>query len=164
MKEGQGKRQCSHDYKVEVIERSIRRDILGLRPRQRTPKGIDIHEYFGISLDEARRSVGIRKRVRYPHFPLMERHWTRSDCRNYLKSRVPHEVPRSACVYCPFHTDAEWLAIKAVPEDWQLAVAVDRARRAEFAHRSLRRLEEVEFRHERQLNMFALECEGMCGV
>lgn len=33
-----------------------------------------------------------------------------------------------------------------------------------FAHRSCVPLDQVEFKHERQLNMFTTECEGMCGV
>jgi hypothetical protein len=33
--EGRTRRQCSAEYKVEVIERSIRREVVGLEPRQR---------------------------------------------------------------------------------------------------------------------------------
>lgn len=173
---GMTRRQCSADFKVAVVERCIRRDIVGLKPRQRMPKDVTVHQYFGISLDEARRSVGIKKRVAHPHFPLIERNWTRADCQNYLKGRVPHETPRSACVYCPFHSDAEWMRVKAVPEDWALALRVDEGLRVDgnivnrnmdaqmFAHRSCIPLAEVEFRHERQFNFFTGECEGMCGV
>jgi hypothetical protein len=79
-------------------------------------------------------------------------------------------------VYCPYHSDKEWLAIKAVPEDWELALKVDRSLRIDgaivnrnmdsqmFAHRTCVPLDQVQFRHERQLNFFSLECEGMCGV
>lgn len=173
---GQTRRQCSKEYKVEVVERCIRRDIIGLKPRQRVPKHITVHQYFGISADEARRTIGIKKRVARPHFPLIELGWTRADCVRYLESRVPHEVPRSACVYCPFHSDAEWIKVRSVPEDWALALRVDEALRVEgaivnrnmdaqmFAHRTCKPLGEVEFRHERQFNMFTTECEGVCGV
>jgi hypothetical protein len=173
---GQVRRHCSKEYKVEVIDRSIRRDVLGLKPSQRIPKSMDVHQYFGISLDEARRSVGIRNRCDKAHFPLIDRQWTRSDCQNFLKTRVPHEVPRSACVFCPFHSDREWIEIKKNPEDWNLAVKTEnalrnpdsRARRkisgGLFAHRSCVPLEQIEFRNERQFNLFTLECEGMCGV
>ena len=60
--------------------------------------------------DRARRAseanVGVfRGRMRAP---LIERHMTRRDCLDWLDERgtVPHEVPRSACVFCPFHDDA----------------------------------------------------------
>ena len=68
------------------------------------------------------------------------------------------------------------MRVRAVPEDWEKALRVDEALRVEgaivnrnmdaqmFAHRSCKPLAEVEFRHERQFNMFTLECEGMCGL
>lgn len=169
-------RQCSKEYKVEVVERCIRRTVLELKPRQRVPKSIQIHQYFGISLDEARRMIGIKKRVPLWHFPLIERGWTRADCQSYLAPRVPHETPRSACVFCPFHSDAEWINVRKTPADWALAVKVDAGLRKPgaivnrnmdaqmFAHRSCVPLDQVEFKHERQFNMFTTECEGMCGV
>ena len=107
---------------------------------------------------------------------------TRGMCLQYLSGRVPHQTPRSACVYCPYHNDAEWLNIKDVPEDWDLAVRVDRALRADgvvfnrkldqklYLHRSCQPLELVVFNpkpsiRETQLSMsFAGECEGVCGV
>lgn len=173
---GMTRRQCSKEYKVEVVERCIKRTIIGLKPRCRVPKTTRVHQYFGISLDEARRTTGIKKRVPLPHFPLIEMGWTRADCHRYLAGRVPHETPRSACVYCPFHSDQEWLRIKQSPEDWALAVKVDTGLRTPgkivnrnmdaqmFAHRSCVPLAQVKFKHERQFNMFTTECEGMCGL
>lgn len=173
---GMTRRQCSREFKVEVIERAIRRDLLNLRPRQRIPKTVDLQQYFGISLDEARRSIAIKERVKRATFPLLDLRMTRQDCVRWLSGRVPHEVPKSACVYCPYHSDAEWMKIRAVPEDWALAVKVDTAIRQPgnivnrnmdaqmFAHRSCVPLAQVEFKHERQLNMFTGECEGMCGI
>jgi hypothetical protein len=79
-------------------------------------------------------------------------------------------------VFCPFHTDAEWLKVRQNPEDWALAVQVDVGLRkagvivnrnmnaAMYAHRSCVPLDEVQFKNERQFNLFTLECEGMCGV
>ena len=111
---GRTKRQCSKEYKTEVIERAIRRDVLGLAPRQRVPKGVTVHQYFGISYDERSRASRIWERFHVtneskyePHFPLVDRMITRANCLEWLEGRVPHPVPRSACVFCPFHTDAE---------------------------------------------------------
>lgn len=39
---GMIRRQCSKEYKIEVIERAIRRDIIGLKPRQRIPRDVFI--------------------------------------------------------------------------------------------------------------------------
>lgn len=51
------KRQCTSDYKIEVVERTIRQEILGLKPRQRVPKGVLVRQWFGISADESQRAA-----------------------------------------------------------------------------------------------------------
>lgn len=184
---GQVKRQCSKEYKTDVIERCIRRDVLGLQPRQRVPKGTAIHQYLGISLDEAGRARRIaemflrNKKWATPHFPLIERFWTRPDCLNYLAEKVPHQTPRSACVFCPYRTDAEWFLLKEQSStDWNRAIEIDRALRigrkqkddsqVMYLHRSCRPLELVQFdtrptQRDLQMSMsFAQVCEGVCGV
>lgn len=185
---GQTRRQCSKEYKSEVVERTIRREVLGRAPRQRIPKGIQIHQYFGISLDEAGRARRIGDLFRQekpwatPHFPLVERFWTRPDCLNYLADKVPHQTPRSACVFCPYHSDAEWWTIKHQREDWARAVEVDAAlrttgavankdmRQTMYVHSSCQPLDQVVFdtrptRRDLQMSMsFAQVCEGVCGV
>ena len=52
---GQIRRQCTNEYKIAPIEKFIRSEILGLKPRQRWPVEHVIDEWFGISLDEVRR-------------------------------------------------------------------------------------------------------------
>ena len=186
---GRTKRQCSKEYKTEVIERTIRRDVLGLKPRQRIPKGVVIHQYFGISLDEGGRARRIQERMAKtakwaaPHFPLIERFITRADCLTWLADKLPHPCPRSACVFCPYHSDAEWLRLKEEePESFQRAVQIDEALRdgvsvmqrdmtqTMYLHRSCKPLAEVAFDpkpkpRDLQMNIsFAAECEGLCGV
>jgi hypothetical protein len=184
---GRTRRQCSKEYKTEVIERTIRRDVLGLKPRQRVPKGVRIFQYFGISWDERSRASRIWERFHIekstqaePVFPLVERQWTRANCIEWLAGRVPHPVPRSACVFCPFHDDREWLSIKEHdPAAWARAVEIDTAlrsgavaardmRQTMYLHRSCQPLTQIQFRprtnaKEMQLG-FAVECEGVCGV
>jgi hypothetical protein len=192
--EGRTRRQCTKEYKVEEIERIIRRDILGLRPRQRAPKEPVVEQLFGISWDERNRSISIRKRFERhgtpygysrPSFPLIEMRMSRWNCQDWLKSRVPHETPRSACVFCPFKSPEEWETTKKNPKDWKRAVEVDDGLRqlgsvanrglvAElFVHRSCKPLPEVDIQSEadrargrRSLPLFAaLACEdGVCGV
>ena len=45
------RRQCTKEYKIEVVNKAIRRELLGLKPRQRIPKDTTIYQYFGISTD-----------------------------------------------------------------------------------------------------------------
>ena len=180
--EGRTRRHCTREYKIDVVERAIRRDVLGLKPRQRIPKDARVHQYIGISLDEIGRMLRARQRPAKPwttlHYPFCEwLAWTRADCRAYLKDRVPHRVPRSACTFCPYHSNEEWQAIKARNgADWKRAVQIDEALRLPgnvvnrnleqqlFLHRSCKPLASIDFASdsngEREM---AGECEGMCG-
>lgn len=188
---GRTRRQCSKEYKVMVIERTVRRELCGLDPGQRIPrKRFHVTQYVGISIDEAGRFVRLQKRRTLGHMraPLIERHMTRKDCVAWLRERgqVPHIVPRSACTFCPFHNDAEWLAIKAVPEDWARAVEIDTALRTTgtvanrnmdadmFVHRSCKPLVQIDFSPKPESTQatlgfwrsdaFSRECLGVCGL
>ncbi len=183
--EGKLRGQCSKEYKTEVVQRAIRRELLGLAPGRRCPRDVLVHEYFGITLDEAGRSVRIRRRKSEEglpgeaRFPLLERGMVRWDCHVYNQRCVPHPVPRSACVFCPMHSDAEWDRMKReAPDEFAVAVRLDErlrepdamvqragVARPVYLHRSCRPLGEVEFTDPRQGEFgFARECEGMCGV
>lgn len=182
---GRTKRQCSKEYKIEVIGKVLRRQFLGLAPG-RSPKGVLVHQYIGFSFDEAGRMGRLLKRPcpKYTrrHFPLVENFVTRANCSGWLVGEVPHEVPRSACVECPFHSDDEWLRIQPVPLDWQRATRVDASLRTTgsvanrtmnqtmYLHRNMQPLVQIEFKastdeRAKQSNInFAPECMGVCGL
>jgi hypothetical protein len=183
-REGRGRRQCTREYKIDVIERTIRRELLGLKPRQRIPKGVTVTQAYGISIDEAGRSIRIRERIRRhspwiaPEFPLLDRLMSRADCIRWLQNRVPHEVPKSSCVFCPYKSNEQWRWLKDNdPEGWARAVEIDEALRngavasrgmagQQYIHRSCVPLREADLGSGSipgQLS-FALECAGMCGV
>jgi 3'-phosphoadenosine 5'-phosphosulfate sulfotransferase (PAPS reductase)/FAD synthetase len=71
------------------------------------------------------------------------------------------------------HSTAEWRQIRAVAEDWQLAVTVDRAVRKGrppydlFVHPDRKPLDQVDFRtaeEKGQLSLWDNECTGICGI
>lgn len=186
---GMVRRQCTKEYKVEVVERIIRRDILGLKPKQRIPKGTNIIQVFGISWEERGRADRIAARFEEikwatPSFPLIEKQMAREDCLAFLKPRVPHLVERSACVFCPFKQASEWLKTKSRPNEWARAVEIDRALREPgrvvnrnlnqslYLHRSCVPLETIDFEAlakkeaAKKASLFdLLDCGmGMCGV
>lgn len=184
---GMMRRQCSKEYKVDVINRTIRREICGGAPGRPLPRDISIVQYIGISLDEVARAARIaanngKRRGWSVRFPLIEKQMSREDCVEYLADKVPHETPRSACVFCPYHSDAEWARVKANPADWAHAVAVDaslrrpdviaqrRLRQELYVHRSCKPLDQVELKPEppakRALQLLmSWECvEGVCGL
>lgn len=175
------RRQCTSDYKIDVIVKAIRQDVVGLKPRQRMPESVHVHQYVGFSYDEPGRAARMRGRyVAIPwasvHFPLIDEVMKRGDCVRWLEDYgVPHETPRSACVFCPFHSDDEWRRVRRNDADWKRACEIDDALRDEksvvnrgldsqlYVHRSCRPLREVDL-DDSQMSLFDMECEGGCGL
>lgn len=179
---GRLRRQCTKEYKIDVVDRCLRRTILGLVANQHIPKTVHVNYYFGISADEARRTNGLIRRfqkVKWAtvHFPLIERWMTRRDCQNWMRGKTPHNVPSSSCVFCPFHDNKTWVRLKRDPIAWARIVKIDNALRgtkvlnrnvkqAMFLHRTCKPINEVDFtpkNHDYALPMFSEECAGMCG-
>lgn len=175
------RRQCTSEYKIEVVEKFLRRELLGLAKGQRIPATVKIHQYMGFSFDEPGRAARTKARfnsIRWGevHFPLLEMQMTRGNCQQYLSTRVPHEVPRSACVFCPFKSNYEWKRMRDDdPASWARAVEVDDALRVDgnvvnrnleqklFVHRSCRPLKDA-YLGDDQPSLFYLDCEGGCGL
>jgi hypothetical protein len=182
------RRQCTHEYKARVIERHIRREVLGLEPGQRIPKGVHVKQAFGISVDEKSRASRIHERWVMgedpfePAFPLLDRRMTRAGCIASLRQNVPHEVPRSACVFCPFKSNREWRHLRDTDhQGWARAIEIDDALRIPgnvvnrgldqelYVHRDCVPLRSVDLdgAGRRQLLLdpsWEDECIGMCGV
>jgi hypothetical protein len=117
------------------------------------------------------------------NFDGPELNWKRSDCVTWLEATYPDRVtPRSACICCPYRSNAEWRDMKENrPDEWADAVEFDRQIRdadikgqsmrkllvgAPFVHRQLVPLSEADLRSDNQKfgSLFGEECEGMCGV
>jgi hypothetical protein len=176
------RRQCTGDYKVQPIELAIREQVFSVGKGKPLSKNSLCVQVMGLSFDEPKRVIRVKQRfLSKPktwcvEFPLWELEMTRLDCVRYLEKRVPHPVPRSACVFCPFKKDDEWKWLKEHdPEGWERAVQIDAMCRdgkgligQRFLHSSLVPLPLVDFKtkDERtgQMNLgFIDECEGYCG-
>jgi hypothetical protein len=165
-KAGMGRRQCTSEYKLRPLQRKVVELMGGQRPRG----GCEM--LIGISMDEVWRMKPSRVRYIVNQFPLIEKGITRQACLRWMEERQYPKPPKSSCIGCPFHSDAQWRAL--TPEEFADAVEVDRAirnqprfRGQQFMHKSMKPLEEVDLStaEERgQLNLFLNECEGMCGV
>jgi len=210
-KTGIVRRQCTNEYKIRVLERYWR-SLLGVTNRQRIPAHKKLYLYFGISLDEKTRATSIwesyhigrprknkdgtvmlskrtgeplvRRSPFEPRFPLIEMGMTRDDCKEFLKKQgIPHEVKRSACVFCPFRSDPEWIELQTDdPAGWNYAVELDRVLRMPnriinrnlnqklYLHESCIPLDLVQLdpnpkpQKAIQLGLWQNECAGMCGV
>jgi hypothetical protein len=122
---GMARRQCTSEYKIRPIKAEVRRR-LGYPHPARVPAGVCAQMAIGISVDEVHRArsadVGYMRNV----FPLLDLGWRRTGCAAYLAEHGLGSTPRSACVGCPFHTDAEWVRLRdGNPSEWADAVAFD---------------------------------------
>ena len=186
--DGIGRRQCTREYKIDVIERVIR-ERLGLAKGQRVPPDVHITQIMGLSFDEPARMIRVRDQFRgrkqwHVELPLFDEFVTRTDCLAYLAKRLPgRKVPRSACSFCPFHDDNEWIDLRDNdPEAWSEAVQIDHAIREEtsacqvgmeskqYLHRSCVPLDEVQLRptppdQQKRMTFSVSEqdCLGYCG-
>lgn len=166
-------RQCTTEYKIAPITKKIR-ELMGLKFRQRAPKGVLVEQYIGISYDEAIRQKPSRVPWIKHSWPLVEREIRRHDCLTWMASRGYPAPRKSACTFCPYHDNETWYGMKmGDPEAWADAVRMDEAIRDGirstsaklFIHRDLVPLTEIEWGDDlKQEDMFQDECEGMCGV
>lgn len=168
-KAGMLTRQCTRDYKVIPIRREVRR----LSERRYGVKHLErgcVEQWFGISLDEYQRMRTSDVKYITHRYPLVDRRMTRLDCINWLRKHGFPVPPKSACLGCPFRSDAGWREIQKDQSEWDETVAFDRAIRRgirgvkgeAYLHRSLIPLDLVDFRS--QPTLFGDECSGHCGV
>lgn len=173
-REGQLRRQCTREFKVDPITRKLRQ-LLGLAKGQRAGKAVRVEQLIGISWDEWQRMKPSRHPWIRHDWPLIDRKMTRGDCLRWMQSAGYPMPSKSSCTFCPYHDDALWRDMKLTdPASWAQALAVDRMIRSGvrgtnqklYLHRSLKPLDEVDFRNASdfgQVDAFAEECEGMCG-
>jgi len=168
-------RNCTADYKITPIIKFTRK----MCEIKRGQKEITVTQTIGISMDEMQRAKESKQAWMQHRFPLLELRMDREACKQYMRDKGYPEPPRSACYYCPFHDNSEWLRMKNEdPESFQKAVEFDKklrevnakypsALRMEvYIHNTCKPLDEVEFEKrdpQRELT-FGAECEGMCGM
>lgn len=166
-------RHCTRNFKITPI-RTKARELLGGKTR---PGAVEM--CIGISTDEAIRMKPSPVKYITHTWPLIDAGMSRQDCLRWMKANGHPTPPRSACVYCPYHSNQEWLRLKEQdPEGFARAVKFEKAY-SEAAvkstalhttsvhfHKSLLPLDQCDFTDgdPNQLDLFGNECEGMCGV
>ena len=183
-KKGMLMRQCTADYKIKPVVQKVR-NLLGLKKGEKRKKGTEVEMLMGISIDEIVRIKTNPIKYIKNIYPLVEKKISRKDCIQWMEDNFYPRPPRSACTFCPYHSNEEWLRIKnGDPKEWEEVVAMDKAIRSQerfkeknkgsgcvkdeiFLHRSCKPIDEVEFDvKDKQGDLFygmANECEGMCG-
>ena len=171
-KKGLMMRQCTNDYKIQPIIQQVRK-LLGLKKREKIKKHIKVDMLMGISKDEIFRMKPNRMPYITNVYPLIDLNMRRQDCINWFKKYYDKTPPRSACIYCPYKNDKEWIHLKTHnPEEWQQVIEFDKkirnnSRKKEeevYVHKSCKPIIEVDLNKEdNQLDLFDGLCEGYCG-
>lgn len=167
-------RRCTFDFKIRPIMKKVRE----LASIGRGQKHIGVIQWVGISLDEVHRMKPSRDLWAKIRWPLIELEMTRHDCLRWMEKNGFPTPPRSACIYCPFHSDNEWKRLKqSDPDAFKFAVEFEKQfqettaktgsmRATPFLHDSLVPLGEIDFSEDSTQGQlkWGNECEGMCGV
>lgn len=186
---GMLRRECTQNYKIRRIEHAIK-DFMG-RPRDKAIRSKEplVRQWIGISSDEAHRVKWIGPKWQMKRYPLLGRMidedpqdlWmSRAECEAWLLRHEYPIPPKSACTFCPYRSDAEWRWLRDnSPEGWKEAVAIDQLIRDMpeksraglrlggklYVHAKRIPLEEVDLDGTGdQPDLWAGECEGMCGL
>ena len=208
-KRGKLNRLCTSEYKIIPIERAIREHLgigEGLRVHTKAHP-YHVEQWIGIASEESRRAKGNRIPCRHkvsggkvrtpkvgkcdehptgrPHpwstlrYPLLELDLTTDDCVQIIED-LGWPVPvKSACVGCPFRSNASWARMKrddpasfadAIDFDERLrwpdgrgvinktAANVKGAKFPAFVHSSCKPLGEIEFVDDGEGESFGGEC------
>ncbi|RST22875.1 hypothetical protein EF908_13970 [Streptomyces sp. WAC04770] len=122
---GMTRRQCTGEYKIKPIKKKVR-EILGYPYPARIPQGVHVEQWVGISTDEFHRAKDSDVKYMRNCHPLIDLGWSRSDCVRYLTSLGLADTPKSSCLGCPFHGNAQWRLIRdESPEEWEDVVDFD---------------------------------------
>jgi hypothetical protein len=107
---------CSGEWKRDVIERWLR--LKGVK---------ECDQWIGYSIDELGR-VGKKDHRSWCRlaFPLIDRFINRAMCRRIIEGAGLPVPRKSRCWMCPHQNLEEWREVRADPEEWAAAVALDR--------------------------------------
>ena len=160
-------RKCTVEFKIEPIQRKLRE----LAAPWRGCSVPLVSEWIGISTDEASRMKDSRLGWVVHRYPVIEAGFSRDDCRRWMTAHDYPDPPRSACTFCPYHSDLEWRSL--TEDEFGEAVRFERAmqeasaqtvaKEIPYLHRSRQPLAWVKFDANEDKG-FENECEGMCGV
>ena len=168
-------RQCSKEFKTRVVGAKVR-ELLGLARGQRGPREVVVEQWIGISSDEMQRMKDAEQPFVRNVFPLVDLRMQRRHCLDWMRERQYPRPPKSSCIFCPYRGNDQWRDMRDnAPDDWKRACDFDAAIRPgfigmkgeAFVHRQRVPLGEVDLstaEDRGQGNLFADECEGMCGV
>jgi hypothetical protein len=173
-------RKCTKEYKIEVVYKTLR-ESLGYKTGERMKH--KVRTWIGISLDESHRMRISDVAWREFHYPFIDMRIRRGGIIEYLKDKGLPVPPKSACIGCPFRSNASWFEMKSnSPSEFEDAckfdddmrdpnkpksIALRKLRGKPYLHDSLTPLREANIEAD-QAQLFGAEmgeeCSGFCGT
>ena len=174
-KKGMNRRSCTSEYKILPIVKKVR-EMLGLKKGEKRKKGTEVEMLMGISRDEITRMRTNQIKYIKNQYPLVDMGWTRQKCKDWFEENYKLTPPRSACTFCPFHSNEEWLKIKENKKEWEEVVKLEKSLtnnqqlkkvgyndKAYFTNKCIP-IDQVDFKETTdQLDLFENDCTGLCG-
>lgn len=127
-KKGKMMRNCTMDYKINLIQNYVRWTILGYKKGERTKaEDLKAHEmHIGFSTEEKQRCKENPHKMFINKFPLIDMGLERKDNYAYIRDVWGLETKASACSFCPFHRNYFFHFLKNnEPEEYRDVVAFD---------------------------------------
>jgi len=168
-KPGPINRDCTREWKINVIRAVIKQEILGLKKGAKWPTEPTVEHWIGISVDEKQRMVASTEPWSRMWHPLIETKWTghgygwrqppisRFGCEQWMTDHTYPVPPESSCWHCPYHDNSRWRWLRDnEPHNFERAIGYDQMIRSgpngrihgmeqqAYLHRSLQPLGEVD--------------------
>ena len=106
---------CSGHWKRDTMERWLRL------------QGVEsCDQWIGYSLDEWRRRKNDHRKWCHLVYPLIDLKITRDDCKRLISEAGLPVPKKSRCWMCPHQNDEEWQEVKDSPEEFAMAVALEK--------------------------------------
>lgn len=104
-KKGKMMRNCTLEFKIDVMQKFVRRELLGYKKGARTkPEDMKAHEmHLGFSIEEKKRCRDNPHKMFINKFPLCDMNLERKHNYAYIRDVWGLETKASACNFCPFH-------------------------------------------------------------
>lgn len=164
---GLSPKQCSKEFKTRPVARFVRSRLDTPPVRKAAPI---VEMWLGMSTDEMQRMKRNERPWIRNRFPLIEAGMSRRNCEAWLAERQ-YSAPRSACIFCGYHSRSEWEELMSDPEERPRLVAFDEEVRSlmpggAFLTPAQKPLSEIDFSVPDSIegDLFAEDCEGVCGV
>ena len=127
-KKGKMPRNCTLDYKIHIIQKFVKYELLGYKKYQRMrQEDLNAHEmHIGFSYEERQRCKENPHPMFVNKFPLVDLKLERKHNYAYCLDQWGLKTQASACLICPFHTNHFFRSLKnEKPDEYNLVVQFD---------------------------------------